>query len=270
MRSGLALVLTSLVSLGCSANPGGPGTASRWPADPAGAAPRSAAALFGPWLSLYASFDRGAEADLASGAPKPHRLDGRARFEPGLLGKALRLGVGAGGTRLDFPMRGNLDLRAPGAVSFWVTATGWRPKAPPGERYVRLLRLTGRPGAVFVVERDLREGKQERLLVGFFGLVGGDQRFLLRQVGPFWRPGDWHLLAVNWDSAGFELSVDGGPWVRKVVPGDRIARSFDSSDPKASIALGDQTLEFSHLDDFAVYTRPLSQDDVAALWAAKR
>lgn len=237
------------------------------PSDPAAPPAASAPSLLGPWISFYAGFEEDVVAELASGEPRPRQVQGRTVFDRGRVGRALRLGVAAGGARIDYPLASNLDFSRPGALSFWISPRGWQAKAPPGDSgYVRFLHVVGRERSVFLVQREPRRTMQEALALGFFDLPGGEKHFLQIEAGPRWGSREWHLLVVDWDAAGFALSVDGAPFVRKGVPGERIRAFFGRPVPDATLVVGGRSREFSLLDELTIYARPLGDADVAALW----
>jgi hypothetical protein len=135
---------------------------------------------------------------------------------------------------------------------------------------VRFVRVPGTDRSAFIVERDTRNASSERekLIVGFFDLQGGEKHFLSLQTGPRWRNGTWHLVVVTWDRTGFAVSVDGGPFTRKAVPSGRIPAAFGALSAEATWLVGDTNRESTLLDELAVYSRPLSDEEARRLYEA--
>ena len=241
------------------------------PADPAAAQSGSAPALYNAWIRFYAGFDRGAAADLAAGEPKATRSRGEVLLERGRVERALLLGLRGGGGEIAYATAGNLDLAHPGALSFWIRAVAWQGKAAAGESgYVRFLRIPGVGRSVFVVERDVRQpgSDQEKFIIGFFDLSGGEKHYLSLRAGPRWTPEAWHLIVVAWDAVGFAVSVDGGPFTRKAVPSGRIRADFGDLPAGATWLVGDETRESTLLDELTIYARQLSDEEARRLYDA--
>lgn len=222
----------------------------------------------GAWASFKVSFDADTRADLAAGPRSPVSVEGSPVLEAGRFGRALRLGVGAGGARVDYPLAGNVEFAQPGGLSFWVSPRGWRDRTPSGRNgTVRFLRVTSRDRSVLVVQRDARRADRDRIMVGFSDSPKGESYFLDLATETSWREGEWHLIVLAWDDAAFAVSIDGGPFSRKAVPIGRLAASFGKPGPKAVLALGDPATESTLIDEIVGFTRPLRDEDAATLWA---
>lgn len=198
-------------------------------------------------------------ADVAAAGPVDA---GRAIDTSG--GPITRVGERGGGVELRFPPAQGLDLSRPGALSFWIQAERWNAVSP---RYLRFVRVAGRDGSVFLIERDTRrsENAPEALIVGLFGAPGKRRHSLTLACGPAFYASRWHFVAVSWDAVGFTARVDRGPVVRKAVPAGTFERLFPA---RASWKLGDRHPETTLIADLRRFDHPLPVEMLDALFAA--
>ena len=212
------------------------------------------------------SAEQGALADTPSGRLAPVATHGALVTGAGRFGRALRLGAAGGGGELEYPLRGCVDFARPGSLRFWVRPADW---STADAAYVPFVRAASPPAGVFVVERNTRApGGGEDLLVGFFGIAGGRERYVSLRSAVRWGAADWHFVAVSWDARGFAASLDGQPLVREAVPEGWIARAFPTvARADGRWLVGDLGRASTWIDELAVAPKPLSDADIRRLFA---
>ena len=160
-----------------------------------------------------------------------------------------------------------------GAIAFWIAPLSW---SDPGEVEARgsiyILRLEMAGGGKLLIQRQgFRRSAPKRedyLIVGLYGLkdLGTPAHYFPGTRG--WKDGEWHLIAVNWDPKGFELSVDSNAFKRVEFP-----RSLDpaqdcpsGTDYNLTIGLGDADPETTLLDELVFFTRPLALEEIQRMY----
>jgi hypothetical protein len=233
------------------------------------AAPGTSVALLNESIVFYAAYDgQGPGADLAKGEPDPVKVEGQVRFVPGRFGKALLVGTGAGGARLTYASKGHLDFREPGAASLWVRPVAWTPLERGRRGYVHFLSVLSKP-ASFVVERmgmDEKIRRPDRLIVGAFDLPRAKHQYMEIDGTGAWSDRDWHLIVLNWDAHGFEVSLDGGAFQRRSAPSGFEADAFVRGREALPFVIGGSEAETSAIDDLTLYAHPLEPTDAVRLF----
>lgn len=212
-----------------------------------------------PWVTLQLTFDSDSLVpDLAAGDPAvtPH---GQPLFAPGIKGRALVAGDGSG--QAAFARAGNANLETRGAVSLWVCPTGWTHHQGGNTTFL----MTS--NSSFYLQRQGPMHNDEGVVTRHEGVqflmlsqVTGNQ-CLMVGTGD-WPQGRWRLLVANWSWPTMSLSLDGGEFQSLTVKHSPGPEQFGALVVGASS--GEQTL----LDELTIYRRPLTLDEVRALYQA--
>jgi len=231
---------------------------------------RTAAAILNESILFYAGFDHdSAQVDLALGAPDPIQISGELRFVEGHIGRGLVIDSGGGGATVRYPGQHNMDLRKAGAVSFWVRPLEWTPVSAAKRGYAIFFQVVRHP-SVFVIERmgfDRETGREDSLVAGFFDLPKTKRLSVALAGTASWNREDWHLVVVNWDDFGLSASLDGTPFVHRSSPTRLETARFAEADLPIPFQLGGSSSETSVIDEFAIYHRPLTHEEVQRLWS---
>jgi len=206
-------------------------------------------------VTFYHSFDHDSLVpDMAVGDWKCQRL-GEPKLAPGLLGKALVAGTGS----LTFRDARNWTIKTRGALALWVSPVDWDHLNAGNTNFVVSY------GSAFYVERQgpLRKPdggwrRNESLLTGMQRGVKGGKGAGCRH----WKPGEWHLVVVNWSWPELSLSVDGRAFSARVFS--------KKPDPKlfSGFVLGSRGGDLTLMDEFLCFNRPLSQREARSLYDA--
>lgn len=214
---------------------------------------------------FWVNFERSAEPVMGTPNPDPAQTVSREYADaPGIVGKAF---LSRNHGYCQYPTAGNLDFSRPGALSFWVSAYDWSwgeeqplvlffwtPDKPDGYLGIE------RQGAITTEGRLVRNDSILFFIQGFpnseattikgIGLAGAPQNE--------WAKGIWHFFVFNWRGSLLEVSMDGGP-LRSLDIGRAI-------EPKevTHFRLGGSS-EPTLLDEFMVYRRPLTPEDIKAI-----
>ena len=224
--------------------------------------------LFSDDILFYKSFDDDSPvADMAAGQAKPLKAEGKLRLKPALWGKAMLFGDGEGAA-LDFPMAGNMPVPRPGALSFWICPVAW--KRAPDEPSVYFFLAAGK-GVICLQRQGALEGGRRRNNCFCFtchGLPGIPNVSASTVSGATreWKNGEWHLVVVNWRPALLEAFLDGQPLRAITLKRPIRPDEFATGRFRLGAVEGEPTL----MDDFAVYRRPLSPEEVRRLWESRR
>ena len=178
-------------------------------------------------------------------------------FAPGLVGKALVLGTGAG----IYPRAGNLLLEQRGAAALWVKPTEW--KRPNGSNVVFVMTSD----AAFYLQRqgplrgeDGRVKRHEH--IQFLAKASKDQRRYTHIMGGKWENDSWYFLVANWAWPNMELSINGQPFSTKALPAKPDGSVF------GSIVVGARGGDAGLLDEVLFFRRPLALEEVKMLYTA--
>jgi hypothetical protein len=215
-------------------------------------------------LTFHLSFDAGTlRPDAAAGAKFEPALQppaaGKApapEFAPGLKGQALVLGTGAAW----YPREGNLPLEHQGAIALWVKPLDWQ--RPNGGNVIFV--VIG--GCRFYLQRQgpalAKDGSVLRQeMIQYLVKASGEQRLFTCLGDGAWENGRWYLLVANWRWPHLALSVNGGPFETGTLPAQPAADNF------GGVQVGDVWAERTLLDEVMFFRRPLTQEDVAALYS---
>ncbi|NCO90479.1 MAG: hypothetical protein COZ06_09085 [Armatimonadetes bacterium CG_4_10_14_3_um_filter_66_18] len=194
--------------------------------------------------------------DMAVGEWEPQKL-GEPKLAAGLVGKALVAGTGS----LLFKDTRNWTLTTRGALCLWVSPVEWNQEEAGNTNFVLS------HSSAFYVERQgpLRkpDGAWARLESLLVGLQRGPKGSAYAGCAG-WKPGEWHLIAVNWSWPQLALSVDGGAFNATELPGKPDPDLF------GGLILGSNGGDPTLLDEFFCFNRPLSAAEVKALHQAMR
>jgi len=200
--------------------------------------------------------------DMAGGAAHKPTVHGsynkkhaKPEFAPGLVGQALVLGTGAGA----YARAGNMLLENRGAAALWVKPLGW--KRPNGSNVVFLMTSGGK----FYLQRQgpLRgkDGKVRRHEhIQYLAKGSRSQKHFTVVSGGKWENGKWHFLVANWAWPNMTLSINGGPFGAKSMPGRPEKGLFGAMHIGA--CGGDGGL----LDEVMFFRRPLTLEEVQLLY----
>ncbi len=241
----LSLLLAAPLSAAAPAEPAPPGN--------------PAIDRFNPAITFYASFDGHSTADLSAGSGKASGNAQKLQWEKGLLGQALR-----GRTvNLIYPAQGNIDLSVPGALALWVCPERWNDADKPPQVGFATLHNHGR---TLVLARQGGKSNHQALMA-IYGPNANDAktRALVKNgSSQHWKPGQWHLLVVNWGEGYVELSVDGGVF-RRGSTRHPAAKPTDDPGQLAIGAGGFPTTPY-RLDELLLLDRPLSHEEAQWLY----
>ncbi|HPD14080.1 MAG TPA: hypothetical protein PLE19_03985 [Planctomycetota bacterium] len=231
--------------------------------------PSSAALdLFSDDIVFYKSFDDEAPgADMAVGEAKPLKVNGRLRLRPGLWGQALLFGDGEG-AELEYAMPGNMPVPRPGSLSFWICPLEWKRAAD--EPSIYFFHAFGAGAMCLQRQGDLEGGRKRGNCFIFtcHGLPGipNITASTMSDATRGWRNGEWHLVVIAWRPSLLEAYLDG-----EALPSITLRRPIKAEEfAKGVFRIGMVKGEPTLLDDFAVYRRPLSGDEVRELWSRRK
>lgn len=212
-------------------------------------------------ITFYQSFDNGEEADLSVGKPRVIWKSGEIRFEEGLRGKALV--CGSNGGKLRFNRAGNLNFDKPGTIVCFYRPINWET-----EKNLPRLFLWGIESASgYIGFQGANDPKKVCMCRRPFQLMLLYGKRLPQKVYSIPAPGEkgcsgWHMLAFSW--AGDQLFLK---WDRE--PAKLFANGLPLTDndfPDDHFSIGSSDLWKYLLDDFIVYGRKLSNDELNQLY----
>lgn len=244
-------------------------------------------------IALYASFDEAVKGDFGGGdltlwtRSTVNAEKKEYAFEKGFDAKAFTIGKGiAGGClsagdlpakngRIYFPAKGNLAYKKDGwggAVSMWINTD---PNTLFKLKFCDPVQITHKGANDGGIWFDFNDAKPRDLRMGVFPAIPPGQKGIkeedpkapmVRVKGIGFKQGDWHHVVLNWSNfdtgkpdALASLYIDG----KKIgdVKGEAIGMAWDIDKTGIYVAVGYTGL----LDEFAVFNRTLSADEVAAL-----
>ncbi|MCD6350767.1 MAG: LamG domain-containing protein, partial [Armatimonadetes bacterium] len=188
----------------------------------------------------------------------PVKVEGRASFQPGVVGQALV--CGEGGAQLQIRRQGNVNPAA-GTVSLWVKPLDWKPDdgkfhvffEGKGPGWLLVYKYYSAPARVLLLLSDNVKEHGWQLVAGKI---------------EDWQPGQWHHVAAAWDLRQARLYLDGklvSTMDHPPVPAVE-SETFNLGDAPWHIKRQAQSL----LDEVYVFSRPLTDDEIAALYQAGR
>ena len=216
---------------------------------------------FGNAVVFYLSFDRHELAEITAGSPEPQR-DRWAEFlktrpdpyVPGVFGHSLI----SGGYTLSYLSSAQARLGACGSVALWLRGETLQHR---GEYYWPIrLHVARSHSLMFGRMGDPRNKEQ------LYAYLEHGSQHASAVMGSMadWQPSDWHLVVVNWDRAGVELSLDGQPPVRSAL-----REPLPAAEPgEFRVTVNSPTDEAITLDELLILNVPLAQDEIAWLHQA--
>jgi hypothetical protein len=205
-----------------------------------------------PTLSL--DFENGADGIGANGKIIAPRIEGKAEFQDGKFGKALKSGPGSG--YLHFPTAGVLRPRQ-GTVEMWVMPLDW---SGDEERFHAFFDVRGE-GALY-----LYKFWKGGLLMLSAPQMSGPYNSARADIKE-WKPGEWHHIAGTWSPYFQAIYVD-GKRIGTATPGlpQSLGAEFMIGDNPWSESIGERTSS-SLIDRVRIYDRALSDEHIAAHFA---
>ena len=151
-----------------------------------------------------------------------------------------------------------------GSLSFWIAPDNWLSRKQVTARgYLVFINAKLTKGA-FIVERQGFDGKRRDYLLTLLNKVMSPMPLVVSGSTENWENGKWHLVAVNWDEKGFSVSVDGNKFHRTKYSRSLTAADFSG---KLFFALGGGSAQESSLiDEFCIYRRPLTPEEVQQIY----
>jgi len=231
------------------------------PSPLAGSEDNPAIARFGRSIVLYVSLDGHELAEITGGDPKPTgnaqwavaAKDATRLYSPAVYGQGLRSGT----HQLVFTSP-KATLGTTGSMVLWLK---------PEE-------LHHRGTYCWPAILDVLEGRY-RVMFGRMGSPANreilyaclshakDSVTVTQQSMSDWKPGQWHLFAVTWDSNGVGFSVDGSQPSRASL---KVPIRLDAAGGVRVFLLCENEDVFVY-DEFIVLDIPLSNEDIRWLYA---
>ena len=217
------------------------------------------AAATGAEPIFYCNFDDTLEPVQAMGSKNP-QLETPAVFRPGVKGKALLIGLDEQNIRrgVQYSHEKNLNW-IQGTISFWVKPVNWK----------------GTDTGFFAPFFSTWAGKNNFYIYKFhtgenFYFMRGELGFWLfsnYRLGE-WKKGQWHHVACSWDPVQLVIYIDG-----QLATERRIDFPLKNMTPKRDFIIGEnektlknKTGRRSLIDEFRIFDRVLSRDDIIALY----
>ena len=203
-------------------------------------------------ILLHCPFDGDVTAAHASGPD--FAVAREETYVPGKFGQALQIGEDAAG--VVYVASNNLD-KARGSIELWI-----RPEWSPDDMVRRYFVWEEGPGDVGTNCIWLwKYGKNLR-----FDVRDPEDKYVTTSMAN-WQPGEWHHLVTTWDcQKGLSLFVDGklrGSHETTWKPQPHSRFFVGSRQPKGNSSA------LASLDEFVVYSQPLTPDEVALAYAGK-
>jgi hypothetical protein len=229
---------------------------------PAGSTPPAinpALEKLGAAITFYTGFDSGALAELSAGTGAARDKELVIETKPGLWGQAFF----AGEKVIAYDAEKNVDLSRPGALAVWVSPYEWQRAAGQDAGYLFFAKVLDQGREIMLARMgDVRNNEA----VYAYAQAGEKGQTIKGGSSLQWKNGEWHLLAVNWSNTAFEISLDGGTLQRQEIAG------FETAEGKpGQLFIGSKTPPDARylMDELMILNRPLSQDEIKALWESK-
>ena len=219
--------------------------------------------LFSEDLSFYQGFEESVEADLSLGRSTPVWKAGSVSFRDGLRGRALF--CGRGGAKIRYRRKENLDFGRPGTIVFFYRGLNWEAEknlprlffwAVESSRGYIGLQGANDPKHLCMCERGFQ-------LMLLYGKRLPQKVYAVPPTGKQ-GCGSWHMLAFSW--AGAQLFVKWDDRPSKVYT--NALPLMDEDFPEDSFSIGADTLWNYLLDDFMIYRRRISEEELNRLYHA--
>ncbi len=209
---------------------------------------------------FYSSFDDTVTPVFAAGE-KTSKLDVPPVFKPGLKGKALLIGLDEQNIRrgVTYSHKKNLNWTQ-GTISFWVNPVNW--KGTDTGFFAPFFSTWAGKNNFYIYKYSVGE---------FFYFMRGEHGFWLFSLYRLgeWKPGEWHHVACAWDPVQLVIYIDG-----QLATERRIAFPLKNMTPEQDFIIGENkktlknknTGRMSLIDEFKIYDRILSREEVNALY----
>ena len=219
--------------------------------------------LFSEDLSFYQGFEDSVDADLSAGKEKPVWKAGTPRFESGLRGRALF--CGKGGAKLRYQRKDNLNFDRPGTIVFFYRPLNWETE----KNLPRLFFWAIESGKGYIGLQGANDPKNICMCERGFHLMllfGKRLPVKVYSTPPTGKKGcsGWHMLAFSW--AGDQLFVKWDDQPSKVFANGMALQ--DSDFPENSFSVGSDSHWNYLLDDFMVYARRITDEELNQLYQA--
>jgi hypothetical protein len=202
-------------------------------------------------LLLNVGFDGTLKAEKANGSniPVVKRIK-QAQFTDGVSGKAVRLNQNG---CINYSVEKNIDAEQ-GTIAFWMRPADWNPRLRTNTYH--WIFSVNKSGAK--VDRFQLFKMPGPLMMFFYGKHDKVKK-LTFSIGK-WKLKQWHFIAFTWGQAQIKLYVDG-----KLLRTVKISMEQMPSDLNDKITL-QGGLETTDYDNFQIYKRPLSGNEIKALY----
>lgn len=209
---------------------------------------------------FYTSFDDTVTPVFAAGE-KTSKLEVPPVFKPGLKGKALLVGLDEQNIRrgVTYSHKKNLNWTQ-GTISFWVKPVNW--KGTDTGFFAPFFSTWAGKNNFYIYKYSVGE---------FFYFMRGEHGFWLFSLYRLgeWKPGEWHHVACAWDPVQLVIYIDG-----QLATERRIAFPLKNMAPEQDFIIGENkktlksknTGRMSLIDEFKIFDRILSKDEVNALY----
>ena len=222
----------------------------------------NAAEVKDPAIKLQLDFENNCNATISAGRKTPAEIRGKITYAPGISGQALDVNKNSGCPL--YMTSGNLDFDKPGTIVFWFKSQNNWHKNPPSsvtfwglgntKGYIGLrIRATGktpvcpcrRPLTVSIFHSKLRRNVEYTLAAPALTRVCRN----------------WHMAVMAWENNQLYLSYDGAP-----ARAYKLEKPFSNAEfahsNRFGLGIGPDYL----LDDFRIYGRKLSNDELKKLY----
>ena len=220
------------------------------------------APLYPEAVTLYLNFDGKVDAAVAKGRAKPIQTIGKVEFKEGLRGQSLF--CGKGGATLLYMRNKNVDFTKPGTIVFFYKPINWETEKYKGGAF--FCGIQANNGALyFNVAHDpakLCPCRRPVTLNFFNGAKIPSRLYPYYTNFPQAECAKWHMLAFSWEPGKLQISQDGKVWQSFPVAFTITAADF----PNPAICIGASSKWTYLLDEFTVYNRVLTSQELAAVY----
>jgi len=180
-------------------------------------------------------------------------------YAPGIMGQALVLS-GRPTPSVEYQPARPL-FRDSGSISFWVMPQTWIARSAAKARGIIVFLRAAIAGGAMIIERQGFSANPKRMdcLLILLNKVTEGTPLAVADATEQWKNGTWHLVVINWDEKGFEVSVDGKELKRTNYPRALATSDFTGQEQFAVGGYANaDTPEQTLLDEITVFKRPLS------------
>ena len=206
--------------------------------------------------------DKSVLPEMASGQAKPILILGKLKYVKGIKGNALY--CGAGGAKIRYLCKDNLDFSKPGAVSFWFFTDNWQ----NGIGKHRTLFFATESSKGYIGSQIANSPKSKSPLerkVRLWILYSSKIPNCYLDLPPLGMKGNmqWHLIVLAWASNKLYMSCDGAPFTSKTIKGKITPKAL----PSTHFSIGSNDSQNYFLDELKIYSRKLSGAEIKQLWS---